>query len=725
MNPSKKKPYRFKDHSTERLLSLSELRGMLHGVVDNDNGFSACCPAHADKNPSLGVSEGGDGRILMHCHTGCTFEQICKALKVSQSQLRPRDTKPSPKNSATAAKTRSAATVKSRTPAAKPKATVKDQTTGDFGKLASTYRKSLTSAKLEELSEELGVTAASLVAIGAGWSEEQYCYTFPECAADGTVIGILRRDSKDKKAMAGGQRGLCIPANFDKSTGPILVPEGPSDVAACLSMGLYAIGRPAAIGGVQHLLGLLKPVSVDRPIIVVGEMDAKSSGIWPGRDAAEKVAKELAAGLGREVWWALPPDQAKDTRIWLELHRSEAELTALGRTYLDKLLDKPHVEKPIIQPRLEWLSTPTFLQKTYDVDFLIANMLVAGQPAVVGGPKKALKSSIATALAYALGTGNKFLGHFPTTRKVRVAVINGESGAATVQNTLRRIANRKQQPFGVEPIDCDAYWGFRLPQLSNADDLASLRDNIAEVKPEVLIVDPLYLCLLEAGSGLQAQNLYDMGPLLKRVSDTCLEQNVTPILVHHYRKDAGQYPRYDMPELDSLAFGGIAEFARQWMLVSRREKYDVETGVHRLWMSVGGSVGFAGEYALDIDEGPPSTDVNKRYWTVTVESAAKARKTKVEEKKQLKQQQERTRLAEDIEKIEKHLRQLGPTGDTATGIHKARGLSKERVERALAALRDQAALQDVDVVKPSGKSSRPYKGVALASFFEDKDADEA
>jgi putative DNA primase/helicase len=41
-------------------------------------GFKARCPAHDDRTPSLSVCE-DDGRILLHCHAGCTFEDICRA----------------------------------------------------------------------------------------------------------------------------------------------------------------------------------------------------------------------------------------------------------------------------------------------------------------------------------------------------------------------------------------------------------------------------------------------------------------------------------------------------------------------------------------------------------------------------------------------------------------------------------------------------------------------
>jgi hypothetical protein len=44
------------------------------------NGWVACCPAHDDKNASLSLTDGTDGKVLAKCHAGCTFGAIAAAL---------------------------------------------------------------------------------------------------------------------------------------------------------------------------------------------------------------------------------------------------------------------------------------------------------------------------------------------------------------------------------------------------------------------------------------------------------------------------------------------------------------------------------------------------------------------------------------------------------------------------------------------------------------------
>ena len=59
----------------------------------------ARCPSHADRSPSLSVAEGADGRVLVHCHSGCETRDIIAALGLRWADLHPpgsRHARPSP-----------------------------------------------------------------------------------------------------------------------------------------------------------------------------------------------------------------------------------------------------------------------------------------------------------------------------------------------------------------------------------------------------------------------------------------------------------------------------------------------------------------------------------------------------------------------------------------------------------------------------------------------------
>jgi hypothetical protein len=50
-------------------------------------GYIAKCPAHEDHHPSLSISEGRDGCVLLKCHAGCAFEEIVIALGLQLKDL--------------------------------------------------------------------------------------------------------------------------------------------------------------------------------------------------------------------------------------------------------------------------------------------------------------------------------------------------------------------------------------------------------------------------------------------------------------------------------------------------------------------------------------------------------------------------------------------------------------------------------------------------------------
>lgn len=50
------------------------------------NTYQACCPAHKDKNPSLSIAITHE-KILLHCHAGCSPEQVVQAIGLQMSDL--------------------------------------------------------------------------------------------------------------------------------------------------------------------------------------------------------------------------------------------------------------------------------------------------------------------------------------------------------------------------------------------------------------------------------------------------------------------------------------------------------------------------------------------------------------------------------------------------------------------------------------------------------------
>ena len=68
---------------------LENTLNRLDGVRSGARGWSARCPAHDDRNNSLSISLGDDGRILLHCFVGCPVTEIVKNIGLLMTDLSP------------------------------------------------------------------------------------------------------------------------------------------------------------------------------------------------------------------------------------------------------------------------------------------------------------------------------------------------------------------------------------------------------------------------------------------------------------------------------------------------------------------------------------------------------------------------------------------------------------------------------------------------------------
>ena len=170
---------------------------------------------------------------------------------------------------------------------------------------------------LRELGSNLGLSADSLARLGAAWSEQHRAWAFPMYDSACNIIGIRLRSNDGKKwAITGSHAGLFIPDGaLPEQLTMAVVCEGPTDAAAVLDLGYYAIGRPSCSGGTEYLTRLLRGLDV----VIMGDNDKpklRPDGTkWnPGREGATALASELAK-VARAVK-IIYPLKGKDVRQW-------------------------------------------------------------------------------------------------------------------------------------------------------------------------------------------------------------------------------------------------------------------------------------------------------------------------------------------------------------------------------------------------------------------------
>jgi hypothetical protein len=68
---------------------IENILSRLEKVKGRNGSYTACCPAHSDKSPSLAIRELDDGRILIKCFADCSVQDILGAIGMDMNDLFP------------------------------------------------------------------------------------------------------------------------------------------------------------------------------------------------------------------------------------------------------------------------------------------------------------------------------------------------------------------------------------------------------------------------------------------------------------------------------------------------------------------------------------------------------------------------------------------------------------------------------------------------------------
>jgi putative DNA primase/helicase len=234
-------------------------------------GFLACCPAHDDKNPSLSIDDGDNGKPVVFCNAGCSQEAVIAAL--TERGLWPDTGNPLSPKELEAIKAESAKRRKDR------------ESMERLGQQQATAR------ALEILRGAVGdptghrysltkkVPFGPLVKRGPwrqrGWNDALLVPLFDESGQIVSVQAINENLDDKKDLLYGGRKKGCFHplGKLRGATGRVLIGEGLATVAAAVS----ATGLPGVMaidaGNLLPVAEVVRRLAPSAEIIVLADDD--------------------------------------------------------------------------------------------------------------------------------------------------------------------------------------------------------------------------------------------------------------------------------------------------------------------------------------------------------------------------------------------------------------------------------------------------------------------
>jgi DNA-binding MarR family transcriptional regulator len=470
--------------------ALDNVLAHLKGVRTSLRGWKACCPAHADREPSLSIGLGEQGQVLLKCFAGCPIERITEAMGLTLADLFPDGMSASERASSNGA-----------------------------------HHAPLT---LLDLALEKQLPWQFLFNLGV-MERPSGGLHIPYHLADGSPAPrsrirtalIAREGSRWSKG-----KGKIVPYGLERleearKAGELVLVEGESDCWTLWYQGFPALGLPGA-----EMVGVLEEsalAGIDR-LFIIQEPEAAGATFvktlanrlkgwqWPGKAAVVRLA-------GAKDPSELYQQDRKGFRAAFQHALEHAEPLMFQRPHP---VSSPAETKPRVfslKALLSWELPP--------VRWAIPEILPEGLTLLAGKPKLG-KSWLALSAALSIASGGVALGMHP--------VSQGDVLYLALEDNARRLQARTRQllaSMGSVPGGID--FALDWPRLGEGG-LASLEDYIKEhPRVRLVVIDTWARVAPPSGERRSSQYEGDYEALvpLKRLADT---YRISILAVHHLRK---------------------------------------------------------------------------------------------------------------------------------------------------------------------------------------------
>lgn len=482
--------------------------GLLDGVRKTSTGWVARCPCrNDDSNPSLSVSEGNDGRVLVTCHRAmsCNVDEICSSVGLRVSDLMPQDSKPVVRNIGTDKPT---PMKKKSIPMQKPK---------------------LTFVEAYDFVDE----NRQLLFQKVRYVDETGKKSFSQRKPDGRNGWVYALGDTPKVLY-----NLPEVLEAKKNGIPIWVVEGEKDANTLMDMGIVATTMP---GGAGKWLDIHTEALAGAVVEVIADNDDV------GLKHAREVAQELRqAGCSAQAWVCpnhkditdhvsaggsidelLPlgeEEYVSDEFDESELHDSNEQATEetqlspedIAIQKLQDLISRPdlNAKQKIAKSNLI-IATSTvsfvldtgrlvqwneFLEETTGdtYEWVIPGLLEKSERVIVVAAEGVGKTMLARQVGILTATGiNPF--SFQPMPKITTLTVDLENPERIIRRTSRSIAAQAMSHAHASHIDAHLLSKPSGMDLLKATDRAILEDALDQVRPQLLVIGPLYKAFLDPG----------------------------------------------------------------------------------------------------------------------------------------------------------------------------------------------------------------------------------
>lgn len=476
---------------------VAEVLRRLEKVRKSGSGWTARCPAHEDREPSLSVAEGSDGRVLLTCHRGCPFESIAAALGFAVVDLFP---------------SRGAAEM----PYTPPRA----------------VRNGATAPKVEP--EDVSLPPAR------EWPVVQ-TYEYVD-AAGMTLFQVQRKEPTVQ--LAGKRRKTFVQRRPENGTWvynldgisvrplyrlpelledlavgrPILLVEGEKDADTARSLGIAATAHAGGANGWRHEYA--EQLAGADVVIVPDNDDA-------GRDWAVEAGESLVMHGARVRMFAVPiREEGADLTDWVATGATAEQVQAAITRAHPWAIGNP-APAPRLPSRFEVYSD-TRLETLPDLKFFVDGVFPEESLLCIYGPPGCGKSFLTVDLACCVATGQPWLGR--KVEKGPVLYVAAEGGRGYRKRVMAWKAARQLSGTSIE-----VFFILEPANLHGSVDIEhilSAADSLP-FPPSLVVFDTLHRSM----TGGDENSAQDVGLVMDRAAKIKRELQCSVLFNHHTRKD--------------------------------------------------------------------------------------------------------------------------------------------------------------------------------------------